>query len=267
MAKGKSAAKIRFSPTLTYKNMILAIIPARWASTRFPGKPLAKIAGKTMIQRVFEQVSQSARVDVAVIATDDERIFEHAKSFGAPVVMTKPDHPSGTDRCAEAALPYPDAEIILNVQGDEPFISPQQIDLLADTLSNHPIATIATLVKKLEHPEHLFNSNVVKAVFSEKAGAIYFSRHPIPFVRNVEESQWFDQQTFYKHIGLYAFRRGTLMEITGLSPTPLEKSESLEQLRWLEHGYRIAVGITQLETIGIDTPQDLAQAEAYLSGQ
>ncbi|HAD14507.1 MAG TPA: 3-deoxy-manno-octulosonate cytidylyltransferase [Saprospirales bacterium] len=237
--------------------MILSIIPARWASTRFPGKPLATIAGKTMIQRVFEQVSQSAKVDVVVVATDDERIYDHVKSFGGKVVMTKSDHPSGTDRCAEVAQQFPEAELVLNVQGDEPFILPQQIDLLAETLLASKTAQIATLVKKIEQPEALFNPNVVKAVFSEMAGAIYFSRHPIPFLRGAEPSEWFSRQTFYKHIGLYGFRRQALAEIALLSPTPLELAESLEQLRWLEYGFQIAVGITEWETIGVDTPEDL----------
>lgn len=257
MAKGKYGAKIRFSPTYVHLFMILAIIPARWASTRFPGKPLAIIAGKTMIQRVFEQVSQSEKVDVVVVATDDERIYDHVQSFGGKVVMTKSDHPSGTDRCAEVAQQFPETELVLNVQGDEPFILPQQIDLLAETLLASKTAQIATLVKKLEDPQALFNSNVVKAVFSAKAGAIYFSRHPIPFFRGAEPLEWFSRQTFYKHIGLYGFRRQALAEIALLSPTPLELAESLEQLRWLEHGFKIAVGITEWETIGVDTPEDM----------
>ncbi|MBL7810202.1 MAG: 3-deoxy-manno-octulosonate cytidylyltransferase [Saprospiraceae bacterium] len=247
--------------------MILAVIPARWASTRFPGKPLAIIAGKSMIQRVFEQVSQSTKVDKVIIATDDPRISAHVQAFDAEVVMTSSEHPSGTDRCAEVAKMFPEAKIVLNVQGDEPFILPQQIDLLADTLSNSSNANIATLVKKLEQPEQLFNPNVVKAVFSQTAQAIYFSRNPIPFVRGKEPAQWFESQSFYKHIGLYAYQRDSLLEITGLSPTPLEKSESLEQLRWLENGYKIAIGITHDETLGIDTPEDLKLAEAYLAGQ
>jgi 3-deoxy-manno-octulosonate cytidylyltransferase (CMP-KDO synthetase) len=237
--------------------MLLAVIPARWASSRFPGKPLADIGGKTMIRRVYEQVCLSKKVNHAVVATDDERIFEHVRTFGGEVRMTRADHPSGTDRCAEVAKQFPKAQIILNVQGDEPFIQPEQIDLLADTLLASTRFSIATLAKKIEQPEPLFNPNVVKVVFSEKNGALYFSRQPIPFVRGATPDTWLSQQIFYKHIGLYVFRRAALLKIAHLSPTPLERAESLEQLRWLEHGLRIAVGITELETVGVDVPEDL----------
>jgi 3-deoxy-manno-octulosonate cytidylyltransferase (CMP-KDO synthetase) len=237
--------------------MILAIIPARYASTRFPGKPLVDIGGKTMVQRVYEQVIQSTSVDRAVVATDDDRIEAHVRAFGGAVVRTRPDHPSGTDRCAEVALQYPDADYILNIQGDEPFIQPEQIDLLARTLSGNWQFNIATLAKKIEDPELLFNPNVVKVVFSAQHGALYFSRHPVPFVRGHEKDEWIGRHDFYKHIGLYGFRRATLLDIAGMAPTLLEKAESLEQLRWLENGLKIAVGVTTLETIGIDTPEDL----------
>jgi len=237
--------------------MILAVIPARYASTRFPGKPLVDIGGKTMIRRVYEQVLQSRRVDAAVVATDDERIYEHVLSFGGAVRMTRAEHPSGTDRCAEVAGHFPEAKFILNVQGDEPFVQPEQIDLLADTLTGSEQFSIATLAKKIEQQEMLFNPNVVKVVFSEANGAIYFSRHPIPFVRGAEPANWLSRQVFYKHIGLYGFRRETLLDIAALSPTPLERAESLEQLRWLENSLRIAVGVTELETVGIDSPEDL----------
>lgn len=237
--------------------MLLAVIPARFASTRFPGKPLVDIEGKTMIRRVYEQVLQCSQVDQAVVATDDPRIFDHVTGFGGAVLMTSPDHPSGTDRCAEVARHFPEAEFVLNVQGDEPFIQPEQIDLLADTLTADTQFAIATLAKKLDNPDMLFNPNVVKVVFSEKNGAIYFSRQAIPFLRGVEPAEWLGRQAYYKHIGLYGFRRATLMQIADLSPTPLERAESLEQLRWLENGLRIAVGVTTLETIGIDSPEDL----------
>ncbi|MBX2889778.1 MAG: 3-deoxy-manno-octulosonate cytidylyltransferase [Saprospiraceae bacterium] len=237
--------------------MLLAVIPARWASTRFPGKPLADIGGKTMIQRVYEQVVRCGRVDKAVVATDDERIFEHVRSFGGEVMMTRAAHPSGTDRCAEVAGHFPQARWVLNVQGDEPFIQPEQIDLLADTLASSARFPIATLAKKIETQDALLNPNVVKVVFSEKRGALYFSRHPIPFLRGVEGLDWLEHHVFYKHIGLYGFRRATLLRLARLAPTPLERAESLEQLRWLEHGMRIAVGITELETRGVDTPADL----------
>lgn len=237
--------------------MLLAVIPARFASTRFPGKPLVDIDGKTMIRRVYEQVLKSSLVNQAVVATDDQRIFDHVSGFGGAVRMTSPDHPSGTDRCAEVALQYPEAEFVLNVQGDEPFIQPEQIDLLANTLMAGTHFSIATLAKKLDNPDMLFNPNVVKVVFSEKNGAIYFSRQAIPFLRGVEPADWLARQAYYKHIGLYGFRRAALMQIADLSPTPLEQAESLEQLRWLENGLRIAVGVTTLETIGIDAPEDL----------
>ena len=210
-----------------------------------------------MIQRVFEQVNESTKVNRAIIATDDARIQQHVLDFGGEVVMTSPDHPSGTDRCAEVAILYPEAEIVLNVQGDEPFIQPQQIDLLAETLIQSPFASIATLAKKIDRVDFLGNPNMVKVVFSDKIGAVYFSRHPIPYLRGIAPENWLQHQDYYKHIGLYGFRRDALMAIADLSPTPLEKAESLEQLRWLEHGYRIAVGITEWETLGVDTPEDL----------
>jgi 3-deoxy-manno-octulosonate cytidylyltransferase (CMP-KDO synthetase) len=237
--------------------MVLAVIPARWASTRFPGKPLANIAGKSMIQRVLEQVNQSERVDRAIVATDDARILQHVLDLGEEAMMTSPEHPSGTDRCADVAQHFPEAHIILNVQGDEPFIQPAQIDLLADTLLHHSTARIATLAKKIERIELLTNPNIVKMVFSNASGAIYFSRHPIPYLRGVAPENWLEHQDYYKHIGLYGFRRDALMEVASLSLSPLEKAESLEQLRWLEHGIRIAVGITEWETLGVDTPEDL----------
>ncbi len=244
--------------------MLLAVIPARFASSRFPGKPLADIGGKTMIRRVYEQVQKSRQVDEAVVATDDERIFDHVRAFGGKVMMTRSEHPSGTDRCAEVAAHFPQAKFVLNVQGDEPFVQPEQIDLLADTLSTRSNFSIVTLAKKIEQPEMVFNPNVVKVVFSETNGALYFSRHPIPFVRGAEPENWLSEQVFYKHIGLYGFHKTTLLQVARLSPTPLERAESLEQLRWLENGLRIAVGITELETIGIDTPEDLEKIEGLI---
>ncbi len=200
-------------------------------------------------------------MDRVVVATDDARIYDHVTGLGGEVMMTSPDHPSGTDRCAEVARHFPDAQIVLNVQGDEPFILPEQIDLLANTLLQNQHAAIATLAKKIDRPEFLNNPNIVKVVFSSQIGAIYFSRHPIPFVRGVAPENWLEQQDFYKHIGLYGFRSDALAEIACLSPTPLEKAESLEQLRWLEFGFRIAVGVTEWETIGVDTPGDLEGME------
>ncbi len=241
--------------------MVLGIIPARFASTRFPGKPLVLIHGKSMIQRVYEQVEQARRVNRVVVATDDARIYDHVRSFGGEVLLTRADHPSGTDRCAEVAQQFPEAEWVLNIQGDEPFIQPEQIDLLADTLSQSARFSIATLAKQIEQPEHLLNPNVVKVVFSRRFGALYFSRHPIPYLRNHPASDWLTHLPFYKHIGLYGFSRKTLLRVARLRPTPLEQAESLEQLRWLEHGCRIAVGVTTQETVGIDTPEDLERVE------
>ena len=241
--------------------MILAVIPARYASTRFPGKPLAMIGDRTMIQRVYEQVQKAACVDRIVVATDDERIFEHVLSFGGAVMMTQPEHPSGTDRCAEVARQILAADYVLNIQGDEPFIQPEQIELLASTLLQST-SGIATLAKKITETAVLSNANIVKAVVSLRQEALYFSRHAVPYIRGAEINDWLSRELHYKHIGLYGFRRDTLMEITALAPTPLEMAESLEQLRWVEHGYRIQVGITELETVGIDTPEDLETALA-----
>jgi 3-deoxy-manno-octulosonate cytidylyltransferase (CMP-KDO synthetase) len=236
--------------------MILAIIPARWASTRFPGKPLVDIGGKTMIQRVYEQVQQCPLIDKIVVATDHTGIMEHVAAFGGEALMTAADHVSGTDRCAEVARQVSAATIILNVQGDEPFVQPEQLTLLIETLSA-AACPIATLGKKITDSEAIFNPNIVKIVPSQQGQALYFSRHPIPYVRGTEQAYWVEKAVFYKHIGLYAFQAEALQAISRLSPTPLEIAESLEQLRWMDYGYGIAVGITDLETIGIDTPDDL----------
>lgn len=239
--------------------MILGVIPARFASTRFPGKPLVEIAGISMIRRVYEQALKSERLNKVVVATDDERIMEHVRAFGGAVSMTRPEHPSGTDRCAEVSEAFPEAEWVVNIQGDEPFIQPQQIDLLIETLLAPDSPGIATLAKKIESVEALDNPNIVKTVLSSTGEALYFSRFAIPYMRGVPASQRLERHDFYKHIGLYGFRKTILQQITALSPAALEKAESLEQLRWLENGYRIAVRITDMETIGIDTPEDLAK--------
>lgn len=243
--------------------MILGIIPARYASTRFPAKPLADIAGKSMIQRVYEQVKKSTRITDVVVATDNQKIFDHVLGFGGTVCMTKESHVSGTDRCYEAlTLQKTKFEYVINIQGDEPFIQPEQIDLLTNLLDGK--TEIATLVKKIEDKEQLFNPNVVKAVVSEKAEALYFSRSTVPHIRNTPESEWLGKHTFYKHIGMYAYRTDVLKQLTALPVSPLEKAESLEQLRWLENGFQIRVAETKTETIGIDTPEDLQKALAYL---
>lgn len=242
--------------------MNIGIIPARFASTRFPGKPLVDINGKSMIRRVYEQAGLARSLDKVVVATDDERIFDHVRGFGGAVMLTRTEHPSGTDRCAEVALHFPDAEIILNIQGDEPFIQPEQIDLLTGLLIRRRSFSIATLAKKIEDTSVLYNPNVVKAVFSAKQGALYFSRQPIPFLRGIAPEKWLQHHTFYKHIGLYGFRRQALLKVAQLAPTSLERAESLEQLRWLEHGIKIAVGVTEWETVGIDSPEDLLKIPA-----
>lgn len=246
--------------------MILGIIPARYASTRFPAKPLADIAGKSMIQRVYEQVKKSKLISEVVVATDNQEILEHVRKFGGQAQMTKESHVSGTDRCYETlTLQKSQFKYVINIQGDEPFIQPDQIDLLAKLLDGK--TEIATLVKKIEDPEQLFNHNVVKAVISEKNEALYFSRSTIPHVRNTSEAAWINKHTFYKHIGMYAYRTDVLKQITSLPVSALEKAESLEQLRWLENGFRIKVAETKTETIGIDTPEDLAKALTMLNSR
>ncbi|MCU0415999.1 MAG: 3-deoxy-manno-octulosonate cytidylyltransferase [Cytophagaceae bacterium] len=236
---------------------ILAVIPARYASTRFPGKPLISIQGKSMIQRVYEQVIQVPEIHSILIATDDDRIESEVKSFGGPVIRTASEHPSGTDRVFEAYVKSGStADFILNVQGDEPFIQPEQIQILIQTL--HQDTEIATLIKPIEDVAILDNPNIVKTVINKKNQALYFSRHAIPFQRNrIDKKDWLSGNLYYKHIGLYAYRSDILAKITELEPSYLERSESLEQLRWLENGYTIQTALTHLETIGIDTPDDL----------
>jgi len=240
-----------------------AIIPARYASTRFPGKPLALLSGKPIIQHVYEQVNQVIK-DVWV-ATDDQRIFETVNTFGGKAVITRKDHKSGTDRIEEAAEKIQtQADIIINVQGDEPFIQPSQIETLCE-LFKHPQTQIATLGKPFEDIEAVKNTNSPKIVTNYQGFALYFSRSVIPFVRGIEENEWLEHFPYLKHLGIYAYRREILKEITKLPMSSLEKAESLEQLRWLQNGYHIRVGITNVETIGIDTPKDLERAEAFIA--
>ena len=243
----------------------MAIIPARYASTRFPGKPLAVLGGKTVIQRVYEQVS--SLLDEVYVATDDERIFQTVEAFGGRAVMTRTDHKSGTDRIEEAAEKIgSQADVIINVQGDEPFIQPSQIKTLMQ-LFNAPETQIGTLGKRFENIEGVENPNSPKIVTDNRGFALYFSRSPIPFVRGKERSEWLANYPFLKHLGIYAYRREVLREVTQLPQGNLEKAESLEQLRWLENGYRIRVGLTDVETVGIDTPDDLKRAEEFLNSQ
>ncbi|RNI27260.1 3-deoxy-manno-octulosonate cytidylyltransferase [Rufibacter immobilis] len=243
----------------------VGIIPARFASTRYPGKPLVLLNGKSMIQRVYEQ-AQKADLQEVVIATDDERIRQHVEDFGGKVVMTATHHQSGTDRCHEAySLLGQTYEVVVNIQGDEPFIQPEQINRVLQCFAQ-PQAQIATLIKAVQSTEELFNPNSPKVVIGAQQQALYFSRHPIPYLRGVEQPDWLSAHPFYKHIGIYGYRSTVLAELTQLQPSPLEKAESLEQLRWLEHGYRIVTAVTDLETIGIDTPADLEKALAFLQG-
>ena len=212
-----------------------------------------------MIQRVYEQAAQSSALNDIVIATDHKEIYDHVKKFGGAVCMTSPDHVSGTDRCHEAlSRQQKKFDYIINIQGDEPFIQPQQIDLLAGRLDG--TTEIATLVKSIETEEQLFNPNVVKAVCNNLMEALYFSRSPVPHIRGIPESEWLGKFKFYKHIGMYAYRTDVLERLHRLSPSSLEKAESLEQLRWLENGFKISVAETTTETIGIDTPDDLERA-------
>lgn len=244
----------------------VCIIPARYASTRFPGKPLAKIAGVEMIIRVCRQVSKS--VQDVIVATDDQRIKECVEANGFKAVMTSPEHCSGTDRIMEAyEKSASSADVIINVQGDEPFIHPEQISLLKQQFISSPDTKIATLARPFDNSlgfEALFDSNKVKVTFSKSMEALYFSRSIIPYIRGKEWKEWLDSFTFHTHIGIYAYRSETLREITRLPQSPLESAESLEQLRWLENGYKIKVAISDHPTIGIDTPQDLARAEEAL---
>lgn len=246
----------------------IAIIPARYASTRFPGKPLAMLAGKPVIQRVWEQVS--GVVDAAVVATDDERIAQVVESFGGRAIMTSPDHKSGTDRCWEAYQKQGEEfDVVINVQGDEPFIAHSQLRAIMACFEDEN-TDIATLVKPFAEEDGLAaleNPNSPKVVLDNNSCAVYFSRSVIPYLRGVEREEWLKHHTFYKHIGMYAFRRDVLGEVTSLPQSILEKAESLEQLRWLENGYKIGVGISDVETVGIDTPEDLERAEEFLKSQ
>jgi 3-deoxy-manno-octulosonate cytidylyltransferase (CMP-KDO synthetase) len=238
----------------------IGIIPARYASTRFPGKPLAVIQGKPMVQRVYEQASTV--LETVYVATDDERIFRAVKEFGGRVIMTSSEHASGTDRCAEAVIRVEEElgeqfDVVLNIQGDEPFIEPSQISLLMECF-NDPLTDIATLVKKASGTPEVFNPNRPKVVLGSNQQALYFSRSPIPFVRGAEMEDWYRTAEFYLHIGLYAFRKEVLIKVTRLSQSALEKAESLEQLRWIENGFRISVRTTTYDSFGIDTPEDMA---------
>ena len=251
----------------------LGIIPARYASSRFPGKPLAEICGKPMIQRVYEQASKV--LDTVIVATDDQRIYDCVKGFGGKVYMTSSEHRCGTDRICEAyrlykadlgnqGLNYGDENtVVVNIQGDEPFIQPEQIQTVMDCFPTD-IATLAKPYSPQDNLQELLTPNIVKVVFSQQTGeALYFSRSVIPHLRGVEQDEWLRNGQYFSHIGLYAYRADVLMRITQMPQTPLELSESLEQLRWLENGLKIKVAISNTKSIGIDTPEDLQQAIEY----
>lgn len=240
----------------------IAIIPARYASTRFPGKPLATLGGKSVIQRVYEQVSTV--LDDVYVATDDQRIFQAVEAFGGRAVMTSPNHKSGTDRIQEAITKIGGQwDVVVNVQGDEPFIQASQIKTVCECFED-PETQIATLGKPFDDMDAVGNPNSPKIVVDNRHYAMYFSRSIIPFVRGQEKESWLQSYPFLKHLGLYAYRADVLAEITRLPQSSLELAESLEQLRWLQNGYRIKVGLTDVETVGIDTPEDLARAEQFL---
>ena len=237
----------------------VGIIPARYGSSRFPGKPLAMIKGKTMIQRVCEQTWKS-KLDDVVVATDDIRIADEVLKFGGKYVMTDPRHQSGTDRCCEALeILEEHYDAVINIQGDEPFIDPQHINLLVDMISRDD-TQLASLVKRIDDEEELFGSNKVKVVMDKFGNALYFSRNPIPYMRNVAHEKWLQKGCFYQHLGIYAYKAATLRQIATMQPTALELAESLEQLRWLENGLSIRMAIVEASSLAIDSPADLAKA-------
>ena len=243
---------------------ILGIIPSRYASTRFPGKPLAMINGKSMVLRVYEQAKKSKLLTKVVVATDDQRIYDHVVDFGGEVLMTGDYHLNGTTRCYEVIEILKNSgehfDVVINIQGDEPMIDPANIDRVANLFKDKD-TQIATLVKEITSTEDLFNNNVVKAVLANNGKAIYFSRQAIPFARSQNNDSWLDENTYFKHIGIYGYGASVLEKIVDLPVGKLEKAESLEQLRWIENNYTIKADITDFESIGIDTPEDLNKLE------
>ncbi|MCI0921360.1 3-deoxy-manno-octulosonate cytidylyltransferase [Sphingobacterium rhinopitheci] len=235
---------------------VIGIIPARYASTRFPAKPLVDIAGQSMIQRVYQQAKHASSLDEVIVATDDQRIYDHVKSFAGNVIMTNSAHQSGTDRCAEVIRNITGFDIAINIQGDEPFIDPQQIDLLVSCFANKQ-TDIATLVRKVESNEELFNENKPKVVLNNTGKAIYFSRQAIPFLRGIDPKEWLQNRPYYNHIGIYGYRTAVLTEVSKLPISDLERMEALEQLRWIDNGYTIQTAISNHSNDAIDTPEDL----------
>lgn len=246
--------------------MVLAVIPARYASQRFPGKALVDIHGKTMIRRVYERTIQAERIDEVVVATDDERIVNEVLSFGGKVEMTSDQHQSGTERLAEVVPRYPDATHIVNVQGDEPFVHPDHINQLAEIITQ-PHVDVGTLARRFYDPDLFLDPSIIKVVMGLKGQALYFSRLPVPFFRDKpDRADWMHSGTFLKHIHIYGFRRDVLLAYPTLAPTELEKMESLEQLRWLAHGYGIQVGLTDIESFTIEVPEDVGRIPERLLG-
>lgn len=254
--------------------MIIGIIPARYASTRFPGKPLIDIDGKSMIQRVYEQASQAKCLSDVIVATDDERIFQHVQAFGGKAVMTHPDHPSGTDRCWEAyqftvhGLQFKSSETtvnhyIINIQGDEPFVAPEQIDELGAVLDGN--VELASQMILVSDDEILFDVGEAKVIVNQQFEAIYFSRQVVPYLKGVPPKEWHKHHTYYRQVGMYAYRADILEQITQLPLSDLEKAESLEQLRWLQNGYKIKMVLTNYESHCIDTPEDVEKVLKMLS--
>ena len=241
---------------------ILAVIPARYASTRLPGKPLISIAGKPMIERVWERVRRASLVSKVIVATDDERIAAAVKSFGGEAVLTRADHRSGTERVAEVAVAHPDAEILVNVQGDMPLIEPEAIDTAIEAVRSDENVTLGTLAVPITNPADIMDPNVVKTVLDFDGNALYFSRAPIPWVRDRQGSV---HARHLKHLGLYVFRREALLEFATFPQGDLERIEQLEQLRWLENGYRIRVAETECKSVEVDTPEDVTRVEQVLA--
>lgn len=238
---------------------VLGIIPARYASSRFPGKPLIDIGGKSMIQRVYEQAGKSILISEVIVATDDQRIYDHVKDFGGEVIMTSTKHQNGTERCGEVIQHFSDIDVVINIQGDEPLIQPKQLDLVLELFNDDDAAVeIGTLVKRMDDTQELDNPNRIKVVLDAERNALYFSRSPIPYRKKGGE--------FYKHIGIYAWRTEVLKDIIELDSTELEKSESLEQLRWLYNGFKIKTAETKIETPNIDTPEDVGNVLKALNG-
>jgi len=241
---------------------VLGIIPARYESTRFPGKPLALIHGKSMIRHVYERAKECSSLSRVIVATDDQRIFDHVSAFGGEVRMTSREHRSGTERIGEVMKLIQDEEpgsaieLVVNIQGDEPLLNPIQIAEVLDCFRDSAVH-IGTLKKIIVDKAELFNPNVVKLVTDKQGRAIYFSRSPIPFLRGIPEHQWIEKNAHFKHVGIYAYRIAVLRKLVSLSPSPLEIAESLEQLRWLEYGYHIQVERTETESVAVDTPEDL----------